>query len=68
MGAEGFDREEVPPHWGSSVVRAANEAGTVRMSTGPRGFEPLILRLRAACSTGLSYGPTDGSGRLGPER
>jgi hypothetical protein len=28
------------------------------MVTGPRGFEPLILRLRAACSTGLSYGPT----------
>ena len=29
-----------------------------KVLAGPRGFEPLILRLRAACSTGLSYGPT----------
>ncbi len=27
---------------------------------GPRGFEPLTLRLRAACSTELSYGPATG--------
>lgn len=24
---------------------------------GPKGFEPLTLRLRAVCSTWLSYGP-----------
>ena len=35
--------------------------------TGPRGFEPLTLRLRAACSTELSYGPTTGTADPNPE-
>ena len=50
---------QVPVQEGARGRRRIRD-GTFSDEPGPRGFEPLTLRLRAACSTELSYGPATG--------